>query len=107
MIYQTILILKKGTLLFFLSILAVNVSARQSILVKSIGAFPEENFAYIQVMVLACAYPVVLVIATYLQYAIYCWYNRSQHPFKILVKNFKEDRSEMEMKSMNGNEQAP
>ena len=86
---------------------AVNVSARQSILEKSIGAYPEETYAYIKILVLACVYPVVLIITTYLQYVVYCWYNRSQHPFKILVENFKGDENEMEMNSLNGNEQEP
>ena len=63
--------------------------------------------AYIKILVLACVYPVVLIITTYLQYVVYCWYNRSQHPFKILVENFKGDENEMEMNSLNGNEQEP
>ena len=83
------------------------MSARQSILVKSIGAYPEETYAYILILALACVYPVVLIVATYLQYAVYCWYNRSQHPFKILVENFKGDENEMEMNSLNGYEQEP
>ena len=47
---------------------AVNVSARQRILENSIGAYPLETLAYQKVLGLAIGYPLLLVLATFVDY---------------------------------------
>ena len=78
---------------------AVNVSARQSILVNSIGAYPEETFAYQKILVMITGYPLLLILATFAQFYCYQIYNESKHPFKKLVKR-SEKIVKIELKSL-------
>ena len=77
-------------------ILDFNVHTRQVLLERTIGAFPEETFAFYLIRILAYGYPVIVVFATILQFFLYRLYNRSQHPFYVLVK--KPDTNKMRSK---------
>ena len=78
---------------------AVNVSARQSILENTIGAYPEETFAYQKILVMITGYPLLLILATFAQFYCYQIYNESKHPFKKLVKR-SEKIVKIELKSL-------
>ena len=78
---------------------AVNVSARQAILENSIGAYPEETFAYQKILALVIGYPLLLILATFVQFYCYQMYNGSKHPFKKLVKR-SEKIVRFELKSL-------
>ena len=78
---------------------AVNVSARQSILENTIGAYPEETFAYQKILVMITGYPLLLILATFAQFYCYQIYNGSKHPFKKLVKR-SEKIVKIELKSL-------
>ena len=78
---------------------AVNVSSRQAILENSIGAYPEETFAYQKILVLVIAYPLLLILGTFIQFYCYQMYNGSKHPFKKLVKR-NEKIVRFELKSL-------
>ena len=78
---------------------AVNVSARQSILEITIGAYPEETFAYQKILVMITGYPLLLILATFAQFYCYQIYNESKHPFKKLVKR-SEKIVKIELKSL-------
>ena len=78
---------------------AVNVSARQSILENTIGAYPEETFAYQKILVLVIGYPLLLILATFAQFYCYQMYNGSKHPFKNLVER-SEKIVKIELKSL-------
>ena len=74
----------------------MNVSERQSFLERTIEPFPQETYAYWQCLIFAIGSPIVMIIATLLQFSTYLLYNRSFHPFYILVKGFKAPQA-MEM----------
>ena len=78
---------------------AVNVSARQAILENSIGAYPEETFVYQKILALVIGYPLLLILATFVQFYCYQMYNGSKHPFKKLVKR-NEKIVRFELKSL-------
>ena len=65
---------------------AVNVNERHDFLISTIEPFDEEIFAYNLTMFLAVVFPIILVFATLLQYALYRLYNRKYHPFIEMVK---------------------
>ena len=66
---------------------------------STIGAFEEETYAYHVILGLAIGYPIAMILVGGLQFGIYLLYNRSQHPFNILVKDFKPA---MKTESQNG-----
>ena len=91
--------MKKVCIISFYVFAAVNVSARQSILESTIGAYPEETFAYQKILVMITGYPLLLILATFAQFYCYQIYNGSKHPFKKLVKR-SEKIVKIELKSL-------
>ena len=88
--------------------LASNVSDRQEVLERTIGAYPEETEAYMRVNQLAHLYPLAIIFATCLQFVAYGFYNNNFHPFWDLIKDFKkrdEVEMEVEMNDLGRNEQ--
>ena len=91
--------MKKVCIISFYVFAAVNVSARQSILESTIGAYPEETFAYQKILVMITGYPLLLILVTFAQFYCYQIYNESKHPFKKLVKR-SEKIVKIELKSL-------
>ena len=91
--------MKKVCIISFYVFAAVNVSARQSILESTIGAYPEETFAYQKILVMITGYPLLLILATFAQFYCYQIYNESKHPFKKMVKR-SEKIVKIELKSL-------
>ena len=56
---------------------------------STIGALEEETYAYHVILGLAIGYPIAMVLLGGIQFGTYLIYNRSQHPFKVLVENYK------------------
>ena len=66
---------------------------------NTIGAYPEETFAYQKILVMITGYPLLLILATFAQFYCYQIYNESKHPFKKLVKR-SEKIVKIELKSL-------
>ena len=66
---------------------------------NTIGAYPEETFAYQKILVMITGYPLLLILATFAQFYCYQIYNGSKHPFKKLVKR-SEKIVKIELKSL-------
>ena len=77
--------------IFFKTLLfsAWNVHIRHSLLVRSIGPFDEEIFAYGLALGLAIGFPLALILVSVGNYYIYRMYNRSYHPFHVLVEDYQ------------------
>ena len=68
-----------------LIILGINVFERHDVIVKSIGAFPEETQAYDQIiLMIICGYTSLLIL-TLIQVLSYYLYNGRFHPFATIV----------------------
>ena len=65
--------------------LGVNIFERQDILVNSIGAFPEENYAFRQIIAMIAFGYSLLVLLTIIQTLSYFLYNDKFHPFAGII----------------------
>ena len=67
------------------SFAGINISDRHDILVNSIGAFPQENEAYVQIQwMIGLSYSLLLLL-TLGQIVTYYLYNGRFHPFALIV----------------------
>ena len=62
------------------------MNERHDFLISTIEPFDEEIFAYNLTMFLAVVFPIVLVLASLLQYALYWLYNHKYHPLIEMVE---------------------
>ena len=69
-----------------LIILGINVFERHDVIVKSIGAFPEETQAYDQIILMIIIGYSSLLILTLIQVLSYYFYNGRFHPFAVIVQ---------------------
>ena len=65
--------------------IGVNIFERQDILVNSIGAFPEENYAFRQIIAMIVVGYSLLVLLTIIQALSYILYNDKFHPFAGII----------------------
>ena len=65
--------------------LGVNIFERQDILVNSIGAFPEETYAFRQIIAMIVVGYSLLVLLTIIQTLSYLLYNDKFHPFARII----------------------
>ena len=73
-----------------------NVNERQRILENSIGALPEEQEAYIKLLIIVSAIIPVLIVASTLQFFSYYLFQKYFHPFKDIVNPPKNVAAETE-----------
>ena len=71
---------------YLISFTGTNIFDRHAILVNSIGAFPEEIEAYVQIqLMIGLSYP-LLVLLTTIQIVSFYLYNDRFHPFALIVR---------------------
>ena len=75
----------KYDILYIISLAAIHVFERHSILQNSIGAFPEELQAYEVVKLMLIIGFSLLVLLTICQLVLYYLYNGKYHPYSNIV----------------------
>ena len=90
---------------YLISFTGTNIFDRHAILVNSIGAFPEEIEAYVQIQwMIGLSYP-LLVLLTTVQIVSFYLYNDRFHPFALIVRT-KEKSSQGPMNHVNQPQQS-
>ena len=69
--------------------LASNIFERHEILVNSIGAYPEEHYAFFQIQLMIGLGFGLLLLLTIVQLVSYYFYNSKYHPFNKIVQKDK------------------
>ena len=90
---------------YLISFTGTNIFDRHAILVNSIGAFPEEIEAYVQIQWMIGLSYSLLVLLTTIQIVSFYLYNDRFHPFALIVRT-KEKSSQGPMNHVNQPQQS-